>query len=421
MTARRSPQGGGALLGLLLAAACAPAGDGHRAPAAVTAAIVSGTADSQDPAVVGIGTRRLDCDARLAVHCSGTLIAPRLVLTAAHCALGPSSAGTLEVLFGSDSADPAAVLRRVAEVQVHPDYRADGDPADLALLLLADSAPVAPVALNSTALDGSAVGQSVRLVGFGQTRPTGEPPGQKRTGTATLSVVQSTQLRIVPGPSLSCHGDSGGPLLSSASGSELLIGVITTGDPGCAAYGLNVRVDAFLRDFILPGVARAQAAPPPPTDGPLAGAPLCAAACARDADCPAGLVCQVGPTDQGLAPRCLIPGLLAGALAEACTGQGQCAERCVRVRADEGPAACRCYSACATEPPAPAQSGCQATPGSGPARFPGCLAILLALLFFFWRGFRRHNIACLGESVSLMLLCTIIVFGSTPKKGRSDL
>ncbi len=417
MTARRSPRGLGVPLGLLLAAACAPAGDGYRPLAAVTAAIVGGTADSQDPAVVGIGTRRVDCAARLAVHCSGTLIAPRLVLTAAHCVAGASSSSTLEVLLGSDVTDPAAVLRRVAGVQVHPDYRKDGDPADLALLLLAESAPVAPIALNTTALDGSSVGQSVRLVGFGQTRPTGDPPGQKRFGTATLSEVQSTQLRIVPGPSLSCHGDSGGPLLSGASGSELLIGVITTGDPGCATYGLNVRVDAFLRDFILPGVAWAAAAAPPPADGPLAGENLCAAACTSDADCPAGLVCQVGPTDQGLAPRCLIPGLLAGALTAPCTSQDQCAERCVRVRPDQGPAACRCYSACATEAPPPA-SGCQAS--RGPATFPGCLAILLATLLFSWQALRRRNTACFGEPISFMLLCTIKVFGTSPKKDRSD-
>ena len=418
MTARRSAGGLGGSLGLLLVAACAPAGDSDRPPAAVTAAIVGGTEDSQDPAVVGIGARRVDCEARLAVHCSGTLIAPRLVLTAAHCVAGPSADGTLEVLFGRDVADPAAIFGRVAGVQVHPDYRADGDPADLALLLLADSAPVPPVVLNAAALDGSSVGQSVRLVGFGQTGPTGDPPGRKRSGTAALSEVHSTQLRIVPGPSLSCHGDSGGPLLSTASGSELLIGVITTGDPGCAAYGLNVRLDAFLRDFILPGVAWAQTAAPPRTEGPLAAEQLCAAACASNADCPAGLVCQVGPTDQGLAPRCLVPGLLAGALSAACTSQGQCTERCVRVRADEGPAACRCHSACATEAPPPAVSGCQAA--RGPAAFPGGLAILLAILFFSWRGLPRHNTACLGESVSLMLLRTIKVFGNSPNKDRSD-
>ena len=394
MSARRAAAVRKFGLGILLAASCTAGGAGEQPRAVGTSAIVSGSTDTQDPAVVGIGVRRVDCDARLAVHCTGMLIAPRLVLTAAHCTEAPLGSN-LEVLFGSDVTDPAAVISRVTEVQVHPEYPTVGGAADLALLVLADYAPAAPVALNATALDDTWLGRSVRLVGFGQTQPSGEPPETKRTGTATISALQSAELRIVPGPSLSCHGDSGGPLFATINGRELVVGVTTTGDPGCATYGRNVRVDAFLNDFILPGIARAATSDPiPATDGPLATAPLCTADCAHDADCPAGLRCQLGPTTQGLAARCVIPGLLAGALSSACTSATQCTQRCVRLRAAQTPQACRCYEACATETPPPAEdSGCNL--GRSPATHPERLIFLVALLFFSGWCRRKRNTACL--------------------------
>lgn len=389
-----------ALLGLGLLACGSP----HEPPppTSATAAIVAGAEDAQDPGVVGIGIRRVRCGATLAVHCSGTLVAPRIVLTAAHCTSPPALASNLEVLFGSDAASPTAVVRRVAAVQTHPDYHADGDPADLALLLLDENAPAAPVSLNTAALEASWVGQRVRLVGFGQSQPSGAPPGKKRTGTATISEVGSTQFRIVPGPSLSCHGDSGGPIFGAESGGgEVLLGVTAKGDPGCASYGLNVRVDTFSRDFIKLWISRLSGTAPPPPGLPLsAGAPLCTAPCTTDADCPDGLTCQTGPTGAGLAPRCVVPGLLAGQLAEVCTSDAQCRDGCVRVRADSSAEACRCYHSCTDDTladPSETGQGCSLSrhpiePHPIPAGFP---LRALGLIFFFCLIRSRRNAACL--------------------------
>ena len=389
-----------ALLGLGLLACSSPREPPP--PTSAAAAIVAGAEDAQDPEVVGIGIRRVRCGATLAVHCSGILVAPRIVLTAAHCTNPPVMASNLEVLFGSDAASPTAVVRRVAAVQTHPDYHADGDPADLALLLLDENAPAAPVSLNTAALEASWVGQRVRLVGFGQSQPSGAPPGKKRTGTATISEVGSTQFRIVPDPSLSCHGDSGGPIFGTGSGGgEVLLGVTAKGDPGCTAYGLNVRVDAFSRDFIKLWISRVSGAAPPPPRLPLSGgAPLCTTSCTTDADCPDGLSCQTGPTGAGLAPRCVIPGLLAGALAEVCTSDAQCREGCVRLRADSSAEACRCYQSCPDHDlgdPSETGQGCNLSPRPAEREFiPAGLPLsALGLIFFFCLIRSRRNAACL--------------------------
>lgn len=369
--------------------------------AAATAAIVAGADDAGDAAVVGVGLRRVRCGAPLAVHCTATLVAPRIVLTAAHCVGAPALADNLEVLFASDAASPAAVVRRVEEIQVHPDYHAEGDEADLALLILTENAPALPVALNTEPLDASWVGRRVRLVGFGQSHPSDAPPGKKRSGTAAISEVGSSQFRIIPAPSLSCHGDSGGPVLGpDRSGGEVLLGVTAKGDPGCAAYGLNVRVDAFSRDFILSWISRiAGAAPPPPRLD--SGAPLCSAPCQKDADCPDGLSCRVGPTRDGLAPRCVLPGLLAGELYAVCTSDEQCSAGCMRLRADQSADACRCYRSCVDSAPAvlpePAH-GCNfsripASPASVSAGL--ALSSSWVLLFFYSLIRRRRNAACL--------------------------
>jgi hypothetical protein len=363
------------LLGLL--GAC---GAGARNEPAMTArAIVNGDPDPADPAVVAIGLRRIGCADALSVHCTGTLIAPRLILTAAHCVSDPRLGSNLEVLFGGDAAEPGAKVLRVSAVHVHPDYHADGDPADLAVLLLDEPAPAEAVSLPTQPLTGAA-GQSVRIVGFGQTHAAGEPPRTKRSGTARISEVHSADFLIAPGPALSCRGDSGGPLFGTESGREVLIGVTSTGDPGCATYGRNVRTDAF-RGFITQWIAASSAmSSPPPRDAILDGEALCSAPCARDADCPLGLVCEPGPTGQGLAPRCLIPGLAAGALTDPCTRDTECSERCVRILSNSAPTPCRCYRSCSAPDELPKGNGCSLRSARSPS---GNGIFLLSFLLLF--------------------------------------
>lgn len=373
----------------LLAAACAP--DASQSPAAAQRPIVDGTSDTGDPAAVAIGSRRLGCDERLAVRCSGVLVAPRLVLTAAHCVLDPRLASSLEVMFGSASDAPDLGFRQVVHVAVHPDYRDDGDAADLAALILDTPAPAAPMTLGTEAIDATWLDSQVRVVGFGQALSTDPVTGTKRTGTAVISAVSPASFRIAASPSMSCHGDSGGPVLATRGGAEVVIGLTSTGDPGCALYGDNVRLDSFRDGFITPWIADAASWPAPPVadSGELIGMGdmLCSADCTGDAQCPAGLLCRPSPGPDGVVNRCAPPGLVAGHLGPACTGDATCDQRCVRVRADDSPDACLCYRACADTPRTEPGGGCQIETGAiSPGPGPG-----LALVTLVWIALRRRR------------------------------
>lgn len=376
-------------LAALAPAACAP--DPGPAPAAAARPIVGGTPDAGDPAVVAIGTRRVGCDERLEARCSGALVAPRLVLTAAHCVLDPRLSSALEVMFGSAVDAPEVTFRRVVHVAVHPEYRDDGDDADLAVLVLDAPAPVAPLPLASEPMDDTWIDTPVRMVGFGQPLSTDLVTGTKRTGTAVITEVGAAGFRIAADPAMSCHGDSGGPVLADRGGAEVVVGVTSTGDPGCALYGDNVRVDSFRQTFIAPWIEDAATWPTPvaPDPGELSGLGdmLCTAECTDDAQCPAGLVCRPSPGAGGIVNRCALPGLVAGALGPACTSDATCNDSCVRLRADGDPGACLCYRACADAPAPDPGGGCQIGTGAGSQR-PG---LALALITFVWIVLRRRH------------------------------
>lgn len=304
----------------------------------MSAPIVGGAEDTTNVAVVPIFHRSVACSPEdPAFACTGTLVAPRAVLTAAHCLEGqPPNA--LEVEVGG-------VVIPVSGGAAHPMFDDTLRVNDIALLVLEAPAPltVPPIAIASSVPD--LVGQDVTLVGFGATSGTSSDIGTRRAGAARVGMQSAEELRVTPDPAMSCRGDSGGPVLHAGE----VVGVTSYGDPACTQYGVAMRVDhqsAFLQPLL------AEAAAPPARRAFDPGEDLCATTCGTDADCPAETACFAG--------QCSYHGLPAARLGDECTTDG--AQACVALPGG----GCRTLVPCAAEP-IPGDDGCGCHAQSGGA------------------------------------------------------
>lgn len=198
--------------------------------------------------------------------CTGTLIAPKVVLTAGHCA----SVAT-RVFFGNDVAKKGTIIKVERAVR-HPKYH-KGKNNDLLLLILEKAASVkprrlAPTASLDVATDGRAVGfgnvDASGMFGYGTKRqvdlPIASPACRgKFSGETDQSAYGcDRELEMVAGKPLlardSCSGDSGGPLyISNPKGDWLLAGATSRSTKSavstCGDGGIYVRVDQY-REWI---------------------------------------------------------------------------------------------------------------------------------------------------------------------------
>lgn len=239
-TARRISTNLMLFAGLVLAAACGAPLDGDaadEAPIDIDASPIVHGAPSRgkDPAVVAL----LLGDTGL---CSGTLIAPDLVLTARHCVSTtlasvacPSRTRhvqadrdprAIRILSGESLATGQVLARGVATITVPSTNLCGNDVAVLVLDRAVTTIKAVPIAAAAPR-----VGGRVRAVGFGA-GAAGIAAGQKRA-REHVPLVEVSAREFEVGEA-TCSGDSGGPALDEDSGA--IVGVVSRGSRPCDAH-----------------------------------------------------------------------------------------------------------------------------------------------------------------------------------------
>jgi secreted trypsin-like serine protease len=229
-------------------------------------AITNGTRDGNRHPEVGALLAPVAYSDGTWAACSGTLIAPRVFLTAAHCDLDLSR---VAVTFDS-SYVPTAGTTHWGTWHADPDYtQAQNDPHDIAVVVLdAPVTGITPAQLPTAgSLDGLRFGTRFTSVGYGAQSvtidhgPSFHYADVRYVATGGLLAVNPSWLRISMNPARgdggTCYGDSGGPNFLGAGASETnrLAAITITGDAMCRATNVDYRLDtpsaqAFLGQYV---------------------------------------------------------------------------------------------------------------------------------------------------------------------------